>query len=614
MDVTRTFDLIQWTHEKYPRPDMYCGKQDNNWIKYSSEDALNNINWVSYGLLSMGFKKGDKVATITGNKPEWNFADMGLAQAGMIHVPIYPTIGTDEYAFILNHSDVKAIIVGNKSIYNKVSPIADKLKGLVAIFSFDEVEGVRSFSEIIEEGKRNKEKYSAELEAIKTSIKPEDLVTIIYTSGTTGDSKGVMLNHTNLISNVIETSKAHHLGYGSRSISFLPLCHVLERMLNYHYQYKGISVYYVENMGTVGEVVKDVKPHIFATVPRLLEKIYDNIIGKGKSLSWVKRKIFFWAVNLGLKFRLKGNSAFYKFRLKIARKLIFSKWREALGNEIVVIVSGGAALQSRLERIFWAAGIPVIQGYGLTETSPVISVNPLRIDEIKFETVGPVLQDVNVKIAEDGEILSKGPNLMMGYYKAPELTAEVIDSEGYFHTGDIGIMEDNKFLRITDRKKEIFKLSAGKYIAPQPIENRLKESFFIEQAMVIGENEKFASAIISPNFSYLHDWCSLHKIQFRDNAELVEIPEVIERFSREVREISSTLGEHEQIKRFRLVTEEWSPQSGELSPTLKLKRNLLAVHYKDLIADIYSRGYSDVNVIGRIKNGINGILKNLPKF
>jgi long-chain acyl-CoA synthetase len=614
MEVTRTFDLIQWTHERYPRPDMYCGKQDNNWIKYSSEDALNNINWVSYGLLSMGFKKGDKIATITGNKPEWNFADMGLAQAGMIHVPIYPTIGTDEYAFILNHSDVKAIIVGNKSIFNKVSPITDKMKGLMGVFSFDPVDGARSFNEIIEEGKRNEEKYKDELEKIKKGIKPKDLVTIIYTSGTTGDSKGVMLNHTNLISNVIETSKAHHLGYGNKAISFLPLCHVLERMLNYHYQYKGISVYYVENMGTVGEVVKDVQPHIFATVPRLLEKIYDNIIGKGKSLSWVKRKIFFWAVSLGLKFRLKGNSSFYKFRLKIARKLIFSKWREALGNEIVVIVSGGAALQSRLERIFWAAGIPVIQGYGLTETSPVISVNPLRIDEIKFETVGPVLQDVKVKIAEDGEILSKGPNLMMGYYKAPELTAEVIDSEGYFHTGDIGIMEDNKFLRITDRKKEIFKLSAGKYIAPQPIENRLKESFFIEQAMVIGENEKFASAIISPNFPYLHDWCSLHKIQFRDNAELIEIPEVIDRFSREVREISGTLGEHEQIKRFRLVTEEWSPQSGELSPTLKLKRNLLAVHYKELIADIYSRGYSEVNVIGRIKNGINGILKNLPKF
>jgi long-chain acyl-CoA synthetase len=614
MEVKRTFDLIQWTHEKYPRQDMYCGKQDNTWIKYSSEDALNNVNWVSYGLLSMGFKKGDKIATITGNKPEWNFADMGFAQIGVIHVPIYPTIGTEEYAFILNHSDVKAIIVGNKAIYGKVNPIADKLVGLTGIFSFDPVDGVRSFGEIIEKGKKNEEKYREELKKIKESIKPEDLVTIIYTSGTTGDSKGVMLTHTNLISNVIETSTAHHLGYGHRAISFLPLCHVFERMLNYHYQYKGISVYYVENMGTVGEVVKDVKPHIFATVPRLLEKIYDNIIGKGKSLPWIKRKIFFWAVKLGLKFRLKGNSGFYKFRLKIARKLIFSKWTEALGNELEVIVSGGAALQSRLERIFWAAGIPVIQGYGLTETSPVISVNPLRIDEIKFETVGPVLRDVTVKIADDGEILTKGPNLMAGYYKAPELTAEVIDNEGYFHTGDIGKIEDNKFLRITDRKKEIFKLSAGKYIAPQPIENRLKESFFIEQAMVIGENEKFASALISPNFAYLHDWCSLHKIQFRDNADLIEIAEVAERFSRDIREINSTLGEHEQIKRFRLVKEEWSPQSGELSPTLKLKRNLLAAHYKDVIADIYSKGNGDVNMIGRIKNGINSLLKNLPKF
>jgi long-chain acyl-CoA synthetase len=614
MEVKRTFDLIQWTHEKYPRQDMYCGKQENEWIKYSSEDAVNNINWVSYGLLSMGFTKGDKIATITGNKPEWNFADMGIAQAGMIHVPIYPTIGTDEYAFILKHSDVKAIIVGNKSIYAKVNPIADGLKDLKRIFSFDKVDGVQQFSVIIEEGRNNEAKYKDELEKIKDSIKPEDLVTIIYTSGTTGDSKGVMLSHTNLISNVIETSYAHHLGYGHRAISFLPLCHVLERMLNYHYQYKGISVYYVENMGTVGEVVKEIKPHIFATVPRLLEKIYDNIMGKGKSLSWVKRRIFFWAVDLGLKFRLKGNSGFYKLRLKIARKLIFSKWREALGNEIVVIVSGGAALQSRLERIFWSAEIPIIQGYGLTETSPVISVNPLRLEEIKFETVGPVLRNVTVKIADDGEILSKGPNLMMGYYKAPELTAEVIDKEGFFHTGDIGIMEDNKYLRITDRKKEIFKLSAGKYIAPQPIENRLKESFFIEQAMVIGENEKFASALISPNFGYLHDWCSLHKIQFRDNAELIEIPEVIDRFSREIREISNTLGEHEQIKRFRLVTEEWSPQSGELSPTLKLKRNLLAQHYKNIITEIYSRNDSDVNMIGRIKNGINGLLKNLPKF
>jgi long-chain acyl-CoA synthetase len=614
MEVTRTFDIIDWSHQKYPREDAYCGKQDGKWTRYSTADAIENTNLVSYGLLSMGLMKGDKIATITANKPEWNFADMGIAQAGMIHVPIYPTIGSDEYSFILDHSDVKVIIVGSKSIYSKVSPVLSKLGREVTLFSFDPVDGVRPFNEILEAGRKNMEKYAAALISIKESIKPDDLVTIIYTSGTTGNSKGVMLSHSNLLSNVKSTIKAHDLGYGQRAMSFLPLCHVLERMINYHYQYKGISIYYVENMGTVGEMIREIKPQIFCSVPRLLEKVYDNIITKGRSLPLVKRKIFFWAVNLGLKFRLKGNSGFYKFRLKVARKLIFSKWREALGNELVVVVSGGAALQSRLERIFWAAEIPVIQGYGLTETSPVIAVNPFRVDEIKFETVGPILENVQVKIAEDGEILSKGPNLMLGYYKAPDTTAEVIDSDGWFHTGDIGIIEDNRFLRITDRKKEIFKLSAGKYIAPQPIENRLKESPFIEQAMVIGENEKFASALISPNFSYLHDWCAMHKLHFRDNSDLIELPEVLNLISKEIKEINSTMGEHEQIKRFRLVTEEWSTQSGELSPTLKLRRNLIASHYSDVIADIYSKGESDANVLGKIKNGINGLLKNLPKF
>jgi long-chain acyl-CoA synthetase len=385
-------------------------------------------------------------------------------------------------------------------------------------------------------------------------------------------------------------------------------------MVNYHFQYKGISIYYVENMGIVSETVKEIKPHIFNTVPRLLEKIYDNIIGKGRNLPWIKKRIFFWAVNLGLKFRLKGNSQFYKFRLKIARKLIFSKWQEALGGELQVLVSGGAALQSRLEKIFWAAGIPIIQGYGLTETSPVISVNPLRIDEIGFGTCGPVIEGVEVKIAEDGEILCKGVNVMMGYYKAPDLTADMIDKDGWLHTGDIGVIEEGKFLRITDRKKEMFKLSAGKYIAPQPIENKLKESFFIEQAMVIGENQKFASAILSPNFTFLHDWCSIHKIQFRDNRELIELDDVIERFNREVREVNKTLGEFEQIKRFRLVTEEWTPQTGELSPTLKLKRNYLSKEYRDIIGEIYFNGEKDITVLVRIKKGINGMLKNLPKF
>jgi long-chain acyl-CoA synthetase len=614
MEVKRTFDIIQWNLEKYPRPVMYGGKRDNEWITYSTEEVRDYVNYVSYGLLSMGYLKGDKIATISGNKPEWNFVDMGLAQAGFIHVPIYPTIGTDEYEYILKHSDVKVIIVGNKTIYNKVIPIAGTVEHLKDIFSFDPVEGVRPFNEIIEAGKANSDRLEGELSAIRDGIRPEDLVTIIYTSGTTGNSKGVMLSHNNLVKNAITTSKAHHLGYGHRAVSFLPLCHVYERMVNYHFQYKGISIYYVENMGTVSEAVKEIKPHIFNTVPRLLEKIYDNIMAKGRNLPWIKKNIFFWAVNLGLKFRLKGNSRFYKFRLGIARKLIFSKWQEALGGELQVMVSGGAALQSRLEKIFWAAGLPVIQGYGLTETSPVIAVNPFRVDEIGFGTVGPVIEGVEVKIADDGEILCRGENIMMGYYKAPELTEEMIDSEGWLHTGDIGIIEEGRFLRITDRKKEMFKLSAGKYIAPQVIENKLKESFFIEQAMVIGENEKFASALLSPNFSYLHDWCSLHKIQFRDNNELIENQEVLDRFSREVKEVNKSLGEHEQIKRFRLVTEEWSAQTGELSPTLKLKRNYLAKEYSNIISEIYFSGEKDSNVLGRIKNGINGILKNLPKF
>ncbi len=614
MEVKRTFDIIQWNLEKYPRPVMYGGKRDNDWITYSTEEVNDYVNWVSYGLLSMGYKKGDKIATISANKPEWNFVDMGLAQAGMIHVPIYPTIGTDEYEYILKHSDVKIIIVGNKAIYAKVIPVADKVEHLKEIYSFDQVEGVKPFSEIIEAGKRHADRLHDELIKIKESILPEDLVTIIYTSGTTGNSKGVMLSHNNLVKNAITTSKAHHLAYGHRAVSFLPLCHVYERMVNYHFQYKGISVYYIENMGTISEAVREIKPHIFNTVPRLLEKIYDNIIAKGRNLPWIKRKIFFWAVNLGLKFRLKGNSQFYKFRLGIARQLIFSKWKEALGGELQVMVSGGAALQSRLERIFWAAGLPVIQGYGLTETSPVIAVNPFRVDEIGFGTVGPVIDGVEVKIAEDGEILCRGVNIMMGYYKAPDLTAEMIDSDGWLHTGDIGVIEDGKFLRITDRKKEMFKLSAGKYIAPQVIENKLKESSFIEQAMVIGENQKFASALLSPNFSFLHDWCSIHKIQFRDNGELIELTEVLERFSKEVREVNKSLGEYEQIKRFRLVTEEWTPQTGELSPTLKLKRNYLAKEYENIISEIYFAGEKDSNVIGRIKNGLSGILKNLPKF
>lgn len=587
MEITRTFDIIDLNFEKYPRKDMYGGKVDKEWVTYSTEDVKRNVDLTAYGLFALGLNEGDRIATITGNRPEWNFADMGMAQAGMIHVPVYPTITADEYAYIFGHAEVKAVIVANKQLYQKIKDVAGANGQIKHIISFEKIEGLMSFSELLEEGRKNEDKFRERLASVRASIKPEDLVTIIYTSGTTGNSKGVMLSHSNLVINALETSTAHEFGYGYRALSFLPLCHVYERMVNYHFQYKGLSVYYVENLGTITDAMKEIRPHIFNTVPRLLEKIYDTIIGKGKNLPWLKKQIFFWAVNLGLKFKLEGNPAFYNFKLKIARKLIFSKWQEALGNEVRVMVSGGAALQSRLERIFWAAGLPVLQGYGLTETSPVIAVNPFRMGEIKFGTVGPVIKGVEVKIAEDGEILCKGPNIMMGYYKDPELTAETIDSEGWLHTGDIGIFEDGIFLKITDRKKEMFKLSAGKYIAPQPIENRLKESFFIEQVMVIGENEKVAAAIVSPNFTFLHDWCTIHKVQFRDNGELVKLHQVVERYGREIKEINATLAEHEQIKKFRLVTEEWSPATGELSPTLKLKRNVITAKYKDIIAEIY---------------------------
>jgi long-chain acyl-CoA synthetase len=617
MEVTRTFDLIDLGCKAMPREVMFGGKQKNEWVTYSTEAVRELTDLFSCGMMSLGYVRGDHIATIAPNKAEWNIVDHGLAQAGMVHVPVYPTIGQDEYAFILEHSEVKAVIVGNRQIYNKISQVASKIASIKAFYSFDPVDGLQTINDIIDEGRKSRGIHMPDLVAIRDSIKPSDLVTIIYTSGTTGNPKGVMLSHNNLVTNAIATSTAHEFGLGYRALSFLPLCHVYERMMNYHFQYKGTSIYYLENMGIIADTMREIRPHIANTVPRLLEKIYDNIISKGKNLPWLKKQIFFWAVALGLKFRLTGNSRFYRFRLGIARRLVFNKWKEALGGELRVLVSGGAALQSRLERIFWAAGIPVLQGYGLTETSPVIAVNPLRIPDIRFETVGPILEGVEVKIDDDGEILCKGPNVMLGYYKAPDLTAEVIDSNGYFHTGDIGRIDEGRFLRITDRKKEMFKLSAGKYISPQVIENKLKESIFIEQSMVIGENEKFASALVSPNFTFLHDWCFMHRIQYRDNQDLIELPEVIERFAREVREVNRNLGEHEQIKRFRLVTEEWTPQTGELSPTLKLRRNILTDRYRHIINEIYSvkeREKVVDKVVGVIKNGVSGILKNLPKF
>lgn len=623
MEVTRTFDILDRLNQNFPKDDILAGKQNGEWVTYSTSEYQRYVDYISYGLLSMGYKKGDKIATISDNRPEWNFVDLGMAQAGIVHVPIYPTISEEDYRYILRHSEVKAVIISNRNIFRKIRSVTRKIRKIKDVFSFDQVEEVRSWVDIIEAGRNHQDHYREQLKEIREGIDPDEMVTLIYTSGTTGAPKGVMLSHRNLVSNFISTSKAHKLGYAHRALSFLPLCHVYERMMNYHMQYKGISIYYAESLGSISRDLKEVKPHIFNTVPRLLEKVYDTILGKGKNLPYIQKAIFFRAVNLGLKYRLdKPHRPWYSFKLKIARRLVFKKWKEALGGNDVIIVSGGAALQKRIEHVFWAAGIPIIEGYGLTETSPVIAVNHYDPLIAKLGTVGPVLENVEVKISHEGEILCKGPNVMLGYYKQPELTRQAIDRQGWFHTGDIGRLDEEGFLTITDRKKEMFKTSGGKYIAPQVIENQFKESFFIEQIMVIGENEKFASALISPNFEFLHDWCSMHKIRYRDNQELVRHPDVIARYQKEINKYNQDVGETEKIKRFRLVCEEWSADTGELSPTQKLKREVIYNKYRDLIDEIYQTGkkkngrqlapLQNLNVKS-IRQGLKQWLENLRK-
>lgn len=587
--VTRTFDILERIVSEFPRPDALGGKKGNEWYTYSTEEYYRNSVRFALGLLSMGIGKGEKVATVTNNRPEWNFADMGLAMTGAVHVPIYPTIGEDEYSYILKHSEAKFLIVGDVKLYEKLKPVVERIPSVKEIYAFEEVEGARYYEEIMKAGDDHWEALTPKLKEIMASVDPEEMATIIYTSGTTGVPKGVMLSHRNLVSNFTSHAKMHHLGREHRVISFLPLCHVYERSVNYHFQYKGMGIYYVGNLGQIIPALKEIQPHMFNSVPRLLERVYDGFVAKGKELTGIKRSLYFWAMKLTQHFEYnKQYSPLMKVKIAVADKLIYSKWRAALGGNIVYAVSGGAALQPRIARTLGMAGMLNIEGYGLTETSPVIAVNNPATKEMKIGTVGAVLEGFTVKIADDGEILCKGPGVMMGYYKSPEMTAEVIDEEGWFHTGDIGTFEEGKYLKITDRKKEMFKLSGGKYIAPQMIENKLKASELIEQAMVIGAGEKFASALIAPNFVLLHDWCAENHIHFENNKELVLIPEVMAKIQQEVILINKTLGQHEEIKRFRLVCDEWSPATGELSPTLKLRRNVVAEKYKGLIGEIYS--------------------------
>ena len=589
--VTRTFDILERILKEFPREDAIAGKKEGKWYTYSTNEYYKKSHHLATGLMALGLKRGDRVATVTTNRAEWNIADMGMAMAGIIHVPIYPTLGDDEYKYILKHAEVKIILAGDKKLFQSMCPLASMSDGVDAVYTFEEVDGAKNFQQILDLGEEKKDEFADQLEAVKKDIKPEDLATIIYTSGTTGVPKGVMLSHKNLVSNFTEHAKLHNLGIEHKALSFLPLCHVYERSVNYHFQYRGMGVYYVGNLSQIVSSIKEVKPHMFNSVPRLLEKVYDGFVAKGKELTGIKKKLYFWALNLTHHFEYnKKFGPLMRLKISVADKLIYSKWREALGGNITYIVSGGAALQPRIGRVFGMAKLTTLEGYGLTETSPVIAVNNPTTKEMMVGTVGPILEGYDVKFASDGEILCKGPGIMKGYYKAPELTDEVIDKNGWFHTGDIGMLVDNKYLKITDRKKEIFKLSGGKYIAPQMIENKLKTSELIEQVMVIGANEKFASAIISPCFPILHDWAGEHKLHYENNEELIQLPEVIQKMQKEVMKVNKTLGSHEQISRIRLVCEEWTPTSGELSPTLKLRRNAVAVKYKHLIDDIYAVG------------------------
>lgn len=584
-NITRVFDLLPNCVLKVNKNDAFANKVNGEWKKYSAVELIETVNKVSLGLLKLGVKKDDKIAIISPNRPEWNFIELGIQQLGAVSVPMYPTITVEDYKYIFSDAEVKFIFVAGKELLVKVLEATQTLQGIEGIFTFDKVVGAKHWSEVTD---LSNGENIAQLEPFKAAVVPDDLLTLIYTSGTTGQPKGVMLTHHNIISNIEGIVEAESLPLLSdeKALSFLPLCHIYERMDVYVYMYYGVSVYYAESMETIGENLKEVKPHVFATVPRLLEKVYDKIVAKGYELTGIKKQLFFWALNLGLKYDpMKPMGWWYDTQLKIARKLIFSKWKEALGGNIKLIASGSAALQPRLSRVFWAAGIPIAEGYGLTETSPVISSSILS--DFRVGCVGTVLPNVELKIAEDGEICVKGPSIMKGYYKKPEATAEAIDSEGWFHTGDIGELSEGKYLKITDRKKEIFKTSGGKYVAPQLVENKLKESILIEQAIVVGEGQKFPSALIIPDFNALKEWCSRNGIDYTDDAQMIKNDKVKDKINQEVKDLMTSIAQYQQVKKVELLPKLFTIESGELTPTLKLKRKIIHGKYKELIEGMY---------------------------
>jgi long-chain acyl-CoA synthetase len=587
--ITRLFDFPYHQQKKHNIPDALVTKKDGTWVKTSTDEYIQLANTLSRGLLRLGVKKNTKLAVISSNnRTEWHIVDIGILQLGAQNVPIYPTISEEDYEYILNHSEVEYCFVSDSVVLEKVNAIRKNVPKLKEVYCFDLIESCKNWQEVLDLGKD--QSNQSEVDTAKDAVTEEDLATIIYTSGTTGRPKGVMLSHKNIVSDVLNSEKRIPFVAGqTKALSFLPICHIFERMVVYLYQYYGVGIYFAESIEKLTENLTETKPHVITAVPRLLEKVYDKIYAKGSDLTGIKKVLFFWAIDLGLRYEPYGqNGWWYETQLKLARKLIFSKWKAGLGGNLSLMVSGSAALQPRLSRVFAAAEIPVMEGYGLTETSPVIAVNDMRNRGFKVGTVGKVIDNVEVKIAEDGEILCKGPNVMMGYYKDQEKTDEAI-KDGYFHTGDIGQIDSEGFLKITDRKKEMFKTSGGKYIAPQLIENAMKQSRFIAEIMVIGDGEKMPGAFIQPDFDFVKKWAKKKGIKVSTNEEMVQNDEIKNRFQDEVEEINKKFGSWEQIKRFELTPDLWTVDGGQLTPTMKLKRKVMMEIYKDLYVKIYGK-------------------------
>ena len=593
MEIKRLFDCIDHQLTNFPQEAMLAGKENGNWRKYSTKEVAQTVNQLSAGLLTLGLsgnnftaEGSDKIAIISSNRPEWLIADLATQQIGVIWVPVYPTTNPLELTFILNDASVQYMFASNQELYDKVMSIKDKVPCLKEVYTFDKIAGAKHWTSLF-----NKDAdILSQVDVIKKTIPVDQVATFIYTSGTTGTPKGVMLTHKNVYFNLMMGKKSFPFQDApeQKVLSFLPLNHIFEKVASYIYMFSGMSIYYAESLETIGDNLKEVSPDCFSTVPRLLEKMFEKIMMKGEELTGIKRKLFFWAVALGEKYdNLIPGSWWYRTQLKLANKLIFVKWREAIGSNVKFIVTGGAACQVKLLRIFNAAQIPVFEGYGPTENSPIISLNMRTPGGTKFGTVGKVIQGVDYKLEADGEICVAGPSVMQGYYKRPDLTAETI-IDGWLHTGDIGVIDENNFLKITDRKKELFKTSGGKYVAPQPIENKMKESPFVEQIMLVGDNKRFVSALIVPSFAKLKEWTKQHGIQFTSNEEIIKNSMVLALFEDAVSEYNQLFNQVEQVKKFTLIPREWTVDKGEMTPKLSIRRKIVLEHHDKEIAEMYA--------------------------